>query len=114
MYNFDIEDMLAAYNGDPNALAQSFSDALNEHLNSTITPDERIHNIAEDLALFWSDYIHFYFEQKELPIDDHAFLEFTGDQIVKFTELLVTALPYIKTFMNNNSSLLNNILNRPS
>ena len=98
MYDFDIKEMLAAYDNNPQALMDAFSNALNEEFLSSKTPDERILMFAGDLANFWYDYIHYYFEQKELNMDDHEVLEFTPEQIVKFTELLVTGIPFIKNF----------------
>ena len=96
MFEFDVKEMLEAYGNDPQALMDAFTNAVNEQLLSDKTPDERILMFATDFSNFWNDYIHYYFEQKELDMDEHEVLEFSPNEIVRFTDLLVTAIPVIK------------------
>ena len=102
MYDFNIADMLSAYDNDPNALADAFTNALNTELEKRNEPEEDITRIAAgDVAGLWNDYIYFYCQQKGLSdsinIED---FEITPDTILAITELGINSYTYIHNLIS--------------
>lgn len=99
MYDFNINEMLSAYDNDPAALTDAFNKALNQEIEKRNAPEEEedITRIAAgDVAGLWNDYIYFYCQQKGLLENiDIQFLETNPDFILILTDLLLCAYPYL-------------------
>ena len=98
MYNFNISEMLDAFNNDPDELLNSFADAVSEEMNkrtqvNEISEEEADNNIliaADDVAVLWHDYIHYYLEQKRLTNTINADdLLISPESIVLFTNFII-------------------------
>ena len=56
MYDFDMKQMLAAFDDDPEALASAFSNQLNKELAQRRSM-QSLKNAAADVAVAWNDFV---------------------------------------------------------
>lgn len=67
MYEFDIKQMLAAFDNDAEKLANEFANQLNKEL-SIRRQEREIQNAAAEVADAWNDLVETYFDIHEVPV----------------------------------------------
>ena len=107
MHEFDMEALLAAFDNDPEKLAQSFTDQLNIALAAK-RKEEELKNNALHLAISWNTFVRQYFEIRyPLRNDYDRYLIADGDEMIAVIDLIIQSMPevekYLKLFDNINS-----------
>ena len=106
MYDFNMNEMLSAYNNDPEELMNAFNDALNQTLEENQSnPEDMVRVAASDVAGLWNDYIHFYVHQKGLidSVNPDNFM-IAPDYVLMLTDMVIAAYPFLERFLNTNSN----------
>lgn len=98
-YDFDIRQMLDAFDGDPEKLANAFANSLNEELASNRSK-KRVDDAAAEVACAWEEFVDEYFaaypdETKGLKVEDYYI---TDESPVQLMYMLIKLTPYISLF----------------
>ena len=98
-YNFDIQQMLDAFDGDPEKLANAFADSLNEELANNKTK-KRLEAAAMDVADAWEEFVNEYFDTHPNEVSGLDINEYyvDDDSAIKLMDLLIKFTPYISLF----------------
>ena len=103
MYDFDIKKMLAAFNDDPEALADAFARSLNDELAQQRSI-RALKNTAADVAVAWNDFVEEYFELHDIPanttLEDYQLFD-DGECLIKLLETFVQYGPDIEKWVAN-------------
>ena len=98
MYDFDMKQMLAAFDDDPEALASAFSNQLNKELAQRRSM-QSLKNAAADVAVAWNDFVDEYFDVHKLPegrdYEDFELLD-NGECLIKLLDAFVKYNPDIE------------------
>lgn len=102
-YDFDIKQMLDAFDGDAEKLANAFADELNRELAAKRHADD-IAYAAQDVADAWNAFADVYFESHDVPagftINDFKLAEENDNTAVSLMEFLVKAGPLVYKYGN--------------
>lgn len=91
---FDMKQLLNAFDGDPEKLANAFADALNNELAEQ-RKINAVDTAAQDVANAWEDFIDEYFAVHAMPdgvTQEDFYIE--PDHVITAMELLIKAVPY--------------------
>lgn len=101
MYDFDMKNLLATFNGDPDKLAKAFTDQLNKALEEQ-KQKEKVQKLASNVALTWDSYVDEYLSFNNLklnPADYHLNGEDVEDLLMFFIALLPEMEKTFQTLM---------------
>lgn len=109
MHEFDMQALLAAFDNNPEKLAQAFTDQLNAAL-AIKKREEELYAKADHLTAVWNDFVEDYFafyypEDENEEYKKYQFLN--GKEIMATIALIIQSAPeinkYLQVFENINS-----------
>ncbi len=97
MYDFDMNALLAAFDNNPEQLAQAFTDSLNKELENRNKEKElkkTADNVAADWNLFVTEYCNFYGIK-----DKENYLFQNGTEVISIFKIILETIPEVEKYL---------------
>ena len=98
MYDFDMNALLTAFNGDPEKLAQAFTDQLNKELDNR-NKEKEVKNVAGEVAAAWNLFVNKYCELYGIK-EPKTYHLTSGEDVIGLLNVVISFLPEVEKYLN--------------